>query len=118
MEPNLNITVKGVEEGLANRIGHAVLGTIRIIEEIDDSLDLRRMYQITVAADYSGELANTVTCPQNMAYTNEEYAVGVAQVMTLPREGDYEFVMVVNAGLAVDDQCFCRERFSYFGQSG
>jgi len=102
MEPNLNITVKGVEETLANRIGNAVLDTIRIIEGIDKNLDLRRMYQITVAADYAGELANTATCPENMAYTNEEYAVGVSQVMTLQHEGNYEFVMVVNAGLAVD----------------
>jgi hypothetical protein len=100
METNLKITVKGIEETLANRIGNAVLGAIRIIEGIDGDLDLRRMYRITVAADYAGELASTVTCPKNMSYTNEEYAIGIAQVMALPYKGGYEFVPVVNAQLA------------------
>ena len=102
MEPDLNITVIGVEETLSERMKNAILGTIRMLEKVHVDLDLRRMYRITVAADYAGELAKTASYPENASYTNEEYAVGIAQVMTLPYEDGFEFVPVVNAGLAAN----------------
>ena len=104
MESDLKINIKGaIDEKLANAIGYSVIEAIKAFEEIDKEIDFRRMHRIIVTSDYAGELANLSSNPQSddlVTHTNEEYAVGVAQVRTIPRGDSFEFVPVVNAQIA------------------
>lgn len=62
------------------------------------------MHRIVVTADFAGELAklSAATATGNpITYTNEEYGIAVAKVLTLPRDEDYEIVPVVGATYAL-----------------
>jgi hypothetical protein len=103
MELDLNINIKGaIEEGFARRIGKIILEAIRAFEELNKDIDFRRMHRIIVTSDYAGELEALSLNPQSTEprYTNEEYAIGIAQVRTIPRDGSFEFVPVINAAIA------------------
>lgn len=110
MEPNLQITFKGVPEKLAHDIGHSLGELISALADGDHALDFRRMHRIIVTNDFAAELAelSKVTASRNpITHTNEEYAVAVAKILLLPRDSGIEILPVfsanVTAGLVSED---------------
>ena len=105
MEPNINVTIRGIDENLANSIGHVMGDAVATLEDFEVKIDLRRMYRIVVTTDFAGELSNmsgNVTSGEFQTHTDEEYAVGVAQVRVLPLDGNFEFVPVIDAQIAAN----------------
>lgn len=97
MEPDLQITIKGVQEDHATNVGNAVLQLVNIL---DNDLDFRRMHQIIIATDFAKEMeeqsARTVS-GNAIEFTNEEYAAAVAKVMIFPDNDDFEILPILNA---------------------
>ncbi len=104
MEHDLNINVKAaIDDESAYKLGYTIIDAIKAFEEIDKNIDFSRMHRIIVAADYAGELSALSNNPvAEPLYTDEEYAVGIAQVVTLPCQGGFEFVPVINASFAMN----------------
>jgi len=78
-------------------------GALDALEEMFN-LDLRRMHRVVVAADFDEalkELSTQTASGNPIAYTNEDYALGVAKVLMLPHEAGAEVVPVLNANFAV-----------------
>lgn len=103
MESDLQITIKGVQEELAKKIGYAVADAIRAFKQVNEDLDIRRMHRILLPADFAGELnelSGKIASGNPITHTNEEYAIAVAKVLILPRDEEYEIVLVVNANVA------------------
>lgn len=119
MEPDLQITLKGLPEDMGCAIGNAVATAVRTFKEVDSKLDFRRMHRIVVTTDFAGELAelSAATASGNsITHTNEDYAIAVAKVMIIPRGDEFEIVPVINANFAAalaqeDAENFDRERF-------
>ncbi len=104
MEPDLQVSVKGLSDDLANRVGMVVTKAIGDLERMGGGLDLRRMHRIIVAKDFAGELAElsaATVSGRPITHTDEEYAVAVAKVILLPRGEDYEIVPVISANHAL-----------------
>lgn len=99
MEPDLQISIKGLPEDQAHILGNTIANIIEFFEKIDESLDFRRMHRIVVTADFAGELVElseqTVSGNQ-ITHTNEDYAVAVAKVMILPGD-ELEILPILNA---------------------
>lgn len=103
LESGLQIIIKGVPEKLANDIGNAVAGAVKGFKKADRDLDLRRMHRIVLTADFAGELAELSRATVSgtpITHTDEDYAIAVAKVLILPRDEEYEIVLVVNANVA------------------
>ena len=102
MEPDLQISVKGLEPEKAQAIGNAVEQVLHSLPEVGCSLDLRRMHRIIITTDFAGELSEI--SQQNpsrnkVTYTKEEYGEAVAQVLLLPKGNGLEVVPVLSAGI-------------------
>jgi len=82
-------------------VGRALNMTVQALEELD-SLDLRRVRRIVVAADFGGELAELYGDGRSAAdtHTNEQYAFAVAKVLVLPDSNGWEIVPALNAAIA------------------
>lgn len=104
MEDDLRLAVKGLSDDVAQNLGVAVAEVVRQLEAIEPGLDLRRMHEIVVAVDYGAELEALGTCcasGRSPSYTNEDYALGLGQVLTLP-DGDGAVILpVLDARLVV-----------------
>lgn len=119
MEPDLQITLKGLPEEIANAIGKAIAAAVRTFKEMDSELDFRRMHRIVVTTDFAGELAElsaTRASGNPIIHTNEDYAIAVAKVVIIPRGDEFEIVPVVSANIAAplaqeDQESFDREQF-------
>lgn len=119
MEPDLQITLKGLPEDIGCAIGNAIATAVRTFKEVDSELDFRRMHRIVVTTDFAGELTelSAATASGNsITHTNEDYAIAVAKVMIIPRGDEFEIVPVVNANIAAplaqeDQENFDRELF-------
>jgi hypothetical protein len=104
MESDLQITIKGLPDELANNVGNAVASIIKNFEASNPSLDFRRMHHVIIASDFAGELAalSCATASGNpITHTNEEYAVAVAKILLFPRAEGYEILPVINAHVAM-----------------
>jgi len=105
LEPDLQISVKGLSTEIAQSISNAIAGIVHAFVGSEQFLDFRRMHRIIVASNLAAELAelsNDTASRAPITHTNEEYAVAVAKVLMLPREGTIEIVPVVSAQLAQD----------------
>jgi len=103
MEPDLQITVKGIPEKIAYDIGNSLADVINAFADGEHALDFRRMHRIIVTNDFAAELAelSKVTASRNpITHTNEEYAIAVAKVLLLPRGSEIEILPVVSANIA------------------
>lgn len=103
MESDLQITIKGVQEELAKKIGYAVADAIKAFKQVNEDLDIQRMHRILLPADFAGELnelSRKTASGNPITHTNEEYAIAVAKVLILPRDEEYEIVLVINANVA------------------
>lgn len=103
MEPDLQITVKGIPEKLAHDIGNSLIDVINAFANDGHVLDFRRMHRIIVTNDFAAELAelSKVTASRNpITHTTEEYAIAVAKVLLLPRGSEIEILPVVSANVA------------------
>jgi hypothetical protein len=123
VEPDLHITVKGLDETTGNHIGNCLLEIVCTFAEGENALDFRRMHRIIVTNDFAGELAelSTATASGNpIEHTNEEYAVAVAKVLLLPRGDEIEIVPVINAqavvGLVSADPSYYESETAYSGE--
>src|SRR5688572_12628620 len=97
MQPNAEITIKGVREDIAKELGEAVADVVR---ELSQELDFRRLRRIIITTDFSGELKelSSETASNNpITHTDEEYGSAVAKVMLLPFEDEFEIVPVISA---------------------
>lgn len=101
IEPDLQLTIKGLPEDLAQPLGQVLVRVIQTIAEPD--LNLANLHRIIVARDFPEELeALSQTRPglRPATFTNEEYASAVAQSVPMPREdGGIDFVLVFNAAM-------------------
>lgn len=100
LEPNLQVSVKGIEEEAGYEVAHAVAETLQAFMQIDQDLDLRRMQQIIVATDFAGALSEIVPITASrkfIEYTNENYATAVARTLILPHDDDYKIFLVLSA---------------------
>jgi hypothetical protein len=122
MEPDLQISVKGLPEDLALNIGNTIAGIIKAFKEVDENLDFRRMHRIVVTADFAGELAElstpTSSSGDQITHTNEDYAVAVAKVMAIPNGDKFEFLPIINAQYAAalapeDAEGYDSDNFKY-----
>jgi hypothetical protein len=119
MEPDLQITLKGLPEDIGSAIGNAIATAVRTFKEVDSELDFRRMHRIVVTTNFAGELAelSAATASGNsITHTNEDYAVAIAKVMIIPRGDEFEIVPVINANFTAalaqeESDNFDRERF-------
>lgn len=103
MKSDIQITIKGVQAELAKNIGNAVFEAVKAFKQADENLDIRRMHRIILPADFAGELADLsreTASGTPITHTNEEYAIAVAKVLILPRDDNYEIVLVINANVA------------------
>jgi hypothetical protein len=104
LEADLQINIKGLPEERAYDIGHAVIATIRALEEVHKDLDLRRMHRMIFTTDFAGELAELSRARASgnpITHTDEEYLIAVGKVIILPRgEEGYEILPVMNAYMA------------------
>lgn len=103
MESDIQITIKGVQTELAKNIGNAVFGAVKAFKQANENLDISRMNRIILPADFAIELADLsreTASGSSITYTNEEYAIAVAKVLILPRDDNYEIVLVINANVA------------------
>jgi len=103
MESDLQIIIKGAQTELANNIGNAVFAAIEGLKQDNENLDISRMHRIILTGDFAGELADLsreTASGSSITYTNEEYAIAVAKTLLLPRNGDYEIVIVMNVNIA------------------
>ena len=104
-EPDIQISVKGLPDNLADRLGGVVLKAAEKLEQVGGGLDLRRMHRMVVTTDFAGELAELSAARvagNPITYTNEEYGIAIAKVLLLPRGEDYEIVPVVNANYVLE----------------
>ena len=93
MEPDLHISLKGIAEEIAQDIGQALGEVIKAFVKGDNALDFRSMHRIIVSNDFAAELAelSKFTASGNpITHTHEEYAVAVAKIVLLPRDGEAE----------------------------
>lgn len=100
LEPNLQVSVKGIQEEFGYEVAHAMAETLQAFRQMDQDLDLRRMQQIVVTADFAGTLAEIVPITASkkcIEYTNEDYATAVAKVLILPHYDDYKIFLVLSA---------------------
>jgi len=103
MESDIQIIIKGVQTELAKNIGNAVFGAVKAFKQANENLDISRMHRIILPADFAGELADLsreTASGSSITYTNEKYAIAVAKVLILPRDDNYEIVLVINANVA------------------
>lgn len=101
MEQDLQIIIKGVYEELATKIGNAVL---YVIKHFDNELDFRRMHRVIITNDFARELKelSDKTASKNpISFTNEDYAVAIGKILTLPKENEYEILPVLNVNFVV-----------------
>jgi len=97
IEPDLQLTIKGLHEEGAQKLGQVL---IKIVQEIAGTgLDLRGLRRIIVTTEYAAELKSLVTTrPGEFHYTNEEGAVGAAQSIPIPlADGGFDFAVVCEA---------------------
>jgi len=103
MEPDLQISVKGLSQDLALEVGNTIAAIIKAFRSADGNLDFRRMHRIVVTTDFAGELAelSTKTASGNqITHTNEDYAVAVAKVMIIPDGDKVEICPILSARYA------------------
>jgi len=104
MEPDCQVTVRGLPEPVAQSIGEALFAVVKTLAQARDPLDLRRMRRIVVTTDFAGELtelSRSTTSGNPITYTHEEYAIAVGKLVALPRgDGDYELLLVIDARIA------------------
>jgi hypothetical protein len=94
LQLDVEISVRGFSDDEAQKIRAALKA---VMERFSDSLDYRRMTRIIVTTEFAEDLAELLgdtSCEQFSTHTNEDYAVAVAKVLTLPHEEDYEIVPV------------------------
>lgn len=121
MEPDLQITIKGLPEELSTTLGNTIGDIIKGLKEVDENLDFRRMHRIIVTSDFAGELAllsPETSSGNQITHTNEDYAVAVAKVMLLPFGDEFEIVPILNAEQAValvgeNEEYYQSENFLY-----
>ncbi|HSW64997.1 MAG TPA: hypothetical protein VLH56_17055 [Dissulfurispiraceae bacterium] len=104
IETNLQLSVKGLPEQDAYSVGGALHEIIQVAREIDEKLDLRRMFRIIITTTYSAELADLSSATASgkpLTHTDEEYAIGVAQVLILPKEDGFELLPVIDAKIVM-----------------
>ena len=61
------------------------------------------MHRIIITTDFAGELAELssfTTSGNPITYTDEEYAIAVAKVIILPRDDEFEILLIINANVA------------------
>ncbi|MBE9565467.1 MAG: hypothetical protein IMF16_01810, partial [Proteobacteria bacterium] len=104
MEADCQVTIKGLPEPVAQNLGKAVAVVVKTLGQAGYALDLRRMHRVVVTADFAGELSElsgSTASGNPITYTQEEYAIAVGKVVTLPRDdGDREIVLVIDARIA------------------
>ena len=103
MESDFKITINGLPEEIAVDTGTAVATVVRKIE--DAGLDFRRMHQIILTTDLATELATVeqkTKSKKPITFTNEEYATAIAKVFIIPRNDDYEILLIFNAYVAAN----------------
>lgn len=101
MEPDFQIIIKGVQSELANNIGNAIFEVMAVFEQ-EDQIDFRRLHRIIVTTDLPKELeelSGNTASGNPITYTEEEYAIGVAKVLILPCENEFEILLIINANV-------------------
>ena len=102
MEPDFQISVKGLPEDIALNVGSTIAEIIKAFKK-NGNLDFRRMHSIVVASDFAGELAELSTkiaSGNKITHTNEDYAVAVAKVMIIPNGDEFEIRPILSAQYA------------------
>jgi hypothetical protein len=119
-EGNLQVSVIGVPDELAQAIGNAVGETAFAIGDLAE-LDLRRMHRMVVATDFAAaltELSKENPSRKPLTSTQEEYGTAIAQVCLLPKDDGLEIVPVLSANMFAnlvkeDDSDESLDKFRY-----
>jgi len=100
LPPNISICLGGFQtETDANEVGMLVGGFLRLFGTY---LNLERLDGVTVAYDYKAALAGIqrgANCSQELAATNDRFAVGVAMAVPVLRDGKPKSHLVLDAAL-------------------
>lgn len=100
MEPDFQISVKGLPEDIVPFISNSFVEIIRAFKKSNEKLDFRRMHRIVVTTDIAGELADLSTktaSGKQITFTDEDYAVAIAKVMIIPNGDEFEIYPILNA---------------------
>ncbi len=97
----IEFTLKGLSEDLARRLADNIAGIIRLASTFDFPLDMRRLDRVIITDDLRAEFTSLSSeTGRNIGYTDEDYALCVAKVLSARQGDDVTMTLVINANIA------------------